>query len=182
MNSIALACLTVLCEFLFLGSGNAANAATYKWTWSGAVFNGSGTLKTGGSCGGACEVIASINGTIARTHIGTISAPDTYPSVQEQGNDNKLFPSEFVFLDEFGLAFTLVSASEANISCYAAIPLCYLYIRRSGGPTKSDPGTFTILSHTPPSHHSSVSPLHSGLGVIGLLGWSVRPGSGLTIQ
>lgn len=152
MNSIVLVCLPLLCAFLILGTGNAANATKYNWAWSGAVFNGSGTITTTGSCGGACEVITSITGAIARTHIGAISSPNTYPSVQ--GNDNKLFPSRFLVLDKFGLAFTLVSTGEANISCYASIPLCYLYIRRTGGKTTSDPGTFTISFHTLPSHHS----------------------------
>lgn len=147
MTSIVLVCLTSLCAFLFLGSENAANATTYNWTWSGAIFNGSGTLTTGGSCGGVCEVITSITGAIAGKNIGTISSPDTYPSAQ--GNDNKLFPSWSMFLDKFGLAFTLVSNGEANISCYASAPLCYLYIRNSGGQITSDPGAFTITLHTP---------------------------------
>jgi hypothetical protein len=154
MNSNVLVCLTILCVLLFLGLGNAADATTYNWTWSGAVSKGSGTLITGGSCGGTCEVITSITGTIAGKKIDAISSLDTYPSLPGQGNDNKLFPLWSVILDKFGLAFALVSNSEANISCYPSASLCYLYIQSDGSAT-SDPGAFTISLHAPPAHHSS---------------------------
>ncbi len=147
-----------------------AHAVTYyNWTFTGLV-TGSGSLTTDGSCGTGCETITAIDGTFAGVQIGTLLPSGTWPIIEP--NDNQLFPtSPTSLLDESGVSFSRISASNVNIYWWSPDNTYEFCLVDASSCGVGNTGLFSITAASAVPLPSALPLFAAGLGALGLLGW-----------
>lgn len=168
MNRMCLVCL------LFLTFGASAQADTFRFTFSGSVYTGSGifiaTPTTGPSPSVSTFLVTGVSGT-SMSSSGTAAIPIVGLAAQSTGaqqNDNLLFfPGVYGndFFDGNGVAFNLANGVNINLFAYSGISETI-----PGRGVLPDTGTITVTAVTPePSTLVLVA-----LPVVLLLTWRFR--------